>query len=182
MLSLPNYNQRLLIDSLLLMGDLFFNSKDFVNSASIYYFGIKTGNFTRNFQLQSVALQKLAKALGHLVLRKQAVNCLFKALEFAFYFDDYKQELNIYDALSKLYFEANELKMAIFYHRRVTEGTIEPADSVTRQLGRNETIHFIETCQIYKSVDYLEFFDLVLSLNKDLVGLCRLGLYKCLSV
>lgn len=94
------------------------SSKDFINAALLFWSAVKTGNFTRDFNLHSISLQKLAKALGALVYRKLALNALFKALEFAYFQDDHKQELRCYEQLGKLYFEANELKMAVFYHRK----------------------------------------------------------------
>jgi hypothetical protein len=118
LLSLPNYNVRLLIRCFLEIGDLMISSKDFINASLLFWSAVKTGNFTRDFSLQSISLQKLAKSLAALVYRKLALNCLFKALEFAYFYEDDTQELRCYEQLGKLYFEANELKMAVFYHRK----------------------------------------------------------------
>ena len=118
LLSLPNYNIPLLIKTFLEIGDLLVSAKDFINAALLFWSAVKTGNFTRNFSLQSISLQKLAGALAALVYRKLALNCLFKGLEFAYLHDDHTQELRCYEQLGRLYFEANELKMAVFYHRK----------------------------------------------------------------
>ena len=118
LLSLPVFNQKLLIRTLHSMGDLFFESKDFINAANLLYFAIRTGMFTRQFQLQCKVLQSLAKALGMMVYRQLALSCLNKALEYALYYDDYGEELAIYHQLSKLYFDANDLKTAVYFHRK----------------------------------------------------------------
>ena len=94
------------------------SAKDFINAANLYYFAIKTAVFTRHFSLQCRALQSLAKALGHLVFRQLALDCLIKALQFAFVDGDHSEELTIYDQMSKLFFEANDLKMAVYFHKK----------------------------------------------------------------
>lgn len=94
------------------------NGKDFINAANLYFFAIKTGLFTRHFSLQCRALQALARALGFLVYRQLALQCYVKALEFAFLDNDHSEELAIYDQLSKLFFEANDLKSAVYYHKK----------------------------------------------------------------
>lgn len=100
------------------MGDLFFDSKDFINASNLFYFAIRTGIFTRQFKLQSRVLQSLAKALAMLVYRQLALVCLAKALEYALHFDDFGEELAIYHQLSKIYFDGNDLKTAVYFHRR----------------------------------------------------------------
>lgn len=159
---------------MLIMGDLYFDSKDFVNAATLFYYAIRTGIFTREFTLQCRALQSLAKVLSMMVFRQLSLSCFFKALEYALHFDDLSSELAIYHQLSKLYFEANDLKRAVYFHRKVIDGNTEKSDSVLRFRAKQETDKFINSCSVYKSDDYFQFFDLVLSLNESHVQMCRL--------
>lgn len=118
LLSLPNFNHKLLIRTFLLLGDLYYQAKDWVLAANLYHFAIKTGNFTRYFPLQCTSLQKLAKAMRKMVYRKMALKCLIKALEYAFFYKDRKQEIEIYDQLGRLYYEGGDLSTSLYYHER----------------------------------------------------------------
>lgn len=93
-------------------------ARDIVNAANLYYFAVRTGIFTRHFSMQCRALQSLGRALGRLVYRQMALRCYIKALEFAFMDEDSSEELAIYDQLSKLFFQANDLKTAVYFHRK----------------------------------------------------------------
>lgn len=115
---MPNFNQKLLIVSFLQMGDTYYQSKDYVMAANLYHFAIKTGNFTRMFNLQCLSLQKLSRAMRKMVYRKLALKCLIKSLEYAFYYRDKDQEMEIYDQLGRLYYEGGDLSTSLYYHER----------------------------------------------------------------
>ncbi len=54
-------------------------------------------------------------------------------------------------------------------------GQCEAEDSVNRKFGASEIKRFVEKCEIYRSIDYLEFFDLVLSFNQQHLAKGRLA-------
>ncbi len=118
LISLPVFNQKLLVLAILSIGDLFMSARDYIKAANLYYFAIRTGIFTRHFSMQCRALQSLGRALSRLVYRQMALRCFIKALEFAFKDEDTSEELAIYDHLSKLFFEANDLKTAVYFHKK----------------------------------------------------------------
>jgi hypothetical protein len=61
-------------------------------------------------------------------------------------------------------------------------GSCEEEDSVNRKFGASEIKRFVEKCEIYRSIDYLEFFDLVLSFNQQHIAKRSLGSSAVASV
>jgi len=118
MISLPNFNKQLLIATLATMGDIHLSSKDYPNAALFYLYALKTANYTRYFNFQSKNLIKLSKCLSKMMNRRLAMNCLLKALEFALNYDDYGEELRVYDNMSVLYLEGEDTAMARYMHNR----------------------------------------------------------------
>ena len=53
-------------------------------------------------------------------------------------------------------------------------GVHEEETSFNRKFASNEIERFIQECEIFKSRDYLEFFDLVLSFNEKHLNLSNL--------
>lgn len=63
-------------------------------------------------------LMRLAEVLISVQKFEIATRCLNRALEYSFYNKDFRSEIEVYEALGKIFFEQNLIPQSNYFHSR----------------------------------------------------------------
>ena len=102
--------------------------------------GKKVARYSRETKVYSVALRAhecIGKAYLDTMESEKALISFYNMLLAALYLNNKKTEFRAYDLLSSAYFNLGEVERSKFFHLKLMDGELEPADSMTRKKYEN---------------------------------------------
>ena len=175
------YFPELFLYIMIFLASLFMIKHDDNNALSLYFSCLKICSKIQNFKYFPKILLSIGMILQRNKKYESALDCIVRGLEFTYFFDDKRFEVDIYDSLGKIFYERNQQDKALYYHNRAIKGMLEPYDSIKRQIAVKSVKDFMKLNQKgleFDPNDSIELIDLVTDLHPTILKVGKPGKYN----